>query len=125
MNFLSILKKVAGIAVNVEHVIAPIGEMIPGPIGAGFMILDGIFQRVEQAIKGTEAANPADGQGNAKSALVIGDFNAALEMFQQIAAVDGKKLVYDATALKAGIDAQVLAYNSWAKVKASFKIVAI
>lgn len=122
MSFISILKKVGTILVGVEHIAAPIiGATFPalaGPIG----LLDNIFQKLQNTIITVEHNNPISGNGQLKSDATINDFNAGLDLTQQILALRGEKLTYDAKLLQDIIIHQVAAYNSMAGLKASFKV---
>jgi hypothetical protein len=118
MSFISILKTVGSTLLGIEHVAEPIVETLfpaSSPIFA-------IFDKVQTAITTVEQGMPA-ATGAAKAQAVVNDFEAGLALTQQILAVDGKTLSYDTTALQTAIDAQVAAYNAFAAVKASFKVV--
>ena len=118
MSFISILKTVLGI----EHTIAPFLSVIPG-VGSIVVGVDAIVQRVQAAIGTVEASNPGDGQGSLKAPAVIADFNAGLDLTQQVLALKGEKLAYDPAKLQDAIDKQVAAYNAFAALKSSFQIV--
>ncbi len=123
MSFLSVLGKIGSTALSIEHVAAPIiSTFVPGaaPVLA---IVDSFVPRVQASIQTVEAANPASGLGAAKSAAVVADFEAGLALFQGVLAGRGEQLVFDRAALEAAIAGQVAAYNGFATVKASFKIV--
>src|SRR6185437_2964590 len=79
VSFISILKTVLGI----EHTIAPFLSVIPG-VGSIVVGVDAIVQRVQAAIGTVEASNPGDGQGSLKAPAVIADFNAGLDLTQQV-----------------------------------------
>lgn len=116
MSFISIIKKIGTVGLGIEHLASPIlAATVPG-----FAAIDAIVQRVQAAILTIEATSPMDGQGKIKSDATVADFNAALDIAQQVAAARGKRLEYDAAALQAAINAQVEAYNNFAKLKASF-----
>lgn len=83
-----------------------------------------IFDRLQTAITTVEASSPLQ-DGTVKSGAVVTDFEAGLSVTQAILAVDGKKLVYDDAALQSAINAQVAAYNAFATLKASFKVVSL
>jgi hypothetical protein len=122
MSFISILKKIGSVTIGAEHIVAPVIEAavpaISGPVAA----LDGIFQRLQATIATVEANNPTDGQGGIKAQAVTADFQSGLDLTQQILALKGEKLTYDASALQSAIDAQTAAFNAFAKLKASFKV---
>jgi len=123
MSFISILKKVGGAILGIEHTAEPIIKvLVPGaaPILA---ILDPIFARLDNAIKTVEL-NAAPGvTGVDKAQAVIADFEAGLEVAQEIAAADGHAITYDKAELQAGIDSLVAGYKHLAAVKASIKTV--
>lgn len=125
MSFINILKKVGTILVGVEHIAAPIASAafptLAGPIG----LVDNIFQKLQNTIITVEANNPVFGQGQLKLDAVVNDFGAGLDLTQQVLALKGEKLIYDAKLLQDVITAQVQAYNNMAALKASFKIVAV
>jgi len=121
MSFISILKRIGSVAIGIEHAAAPfINIAYPG-----FDKLDAMFQRLQSTVLTIEANNPIDGQGQVKAAAVKADFAAGLQTTQDVLALTKKKLTYDDALLQQAIDAQVLAYNTMAKLKASFKVVDI
>lgn len=120
MSFISILKKVGSVVLGVEKVAEPVVESL---FPASTPLFD-IFDRLQTAITTVEAANPLQ-SGTVKSGIVVSDFEAGLTVTQAILAADGKKLVYDDGALQSAINAQVAAYNAYATLKASFKVVAL
>jgi hypothetical protein len=109
VSFASIFKTIAQVGLTVAGVFVP--------------QLSGVFSRLQTAITVVEANNPVAGAGKLKAEAVIADFEASLALTQEVLALEGKKLVYDATALQTAIDAQVSAYNWMAEVKKSFKVV--
>jgi crotonobetainyl-CoA:carnitine CoA-transferase CaiB-like acyl-CoA transferase len=120
MGFTSILKKVGSVLLGIEHVAEPIVEsLFPASTP-----LFGVFDRLSQAITTVEASITTPGSGPQKSAAVVADFNAGLQLTQSILALEGKALYYDPAALQTAIDAQVAAFNAFAAVKTSFKVVA-
>jgi hypothetical protein len=119
MSFLSILKKIGTVALGVEHAAAPfISVAYPG-----FQALDSLFQRLASTVVTVEQNNPVDGAGALKAEAVKNDFAAGLQTTQDVLALTKKKLTYDDALLQQAIDAQVLAYNTMAKLKGSFKVV--
>jgi len=122
MSFISVLKKIGQVAIGIEHVAAPVvSSLIPGAapiIGA----LDNLFTRVQTTIQTVELTSPVGG-GQLKAAVVVTDFEAGLETTQAVLALTGKHLEYDAALLQDAINNQVAAYNSFAKLKGSFKVV--
>ena len=123
MSFLSILKTIGTTVLGIEKSAAPILELIPG-ISGPVQVIDGIFQRVQQAIQTVEQTSPVAG-GQLKSGIVIQDFQAGLSLAQSILALEGKQVTYDASALQDAINSQVAAYNAMAKLKASFTVVPV
>ena len=123
MSFLSILKTIGTTVLGIEKTAAPILELIPG-ISGPVQVIDGIFQRVQQAIQTVEQTSPVAG-GQLKSGIVIQDFQAGLSLAQSILALEGKQVTYDASALQDAINSQVAAYNAMAKLKASFTVVPV
>jgi hypothetical protein len=97
------------------------GAAAAGPIAA----VDSIFHRVAGSVANAEATVQQAGQGALKSSIVVSDFNAGIDIAQTVLAARGEKMVYDAAALQAAIDAQTAAFNAFATLKASFKIVPI
>lgn len=84
-----------------------------------------IWKRVASSIVNIEAAHAAAGKtgtGADKLAFVTTDFEESISVTQEILRSQGKSFTYDTGALKEAIDAQVMAYNAFARVKASFKI---
>ncbi len=125
MSFTSILQKIGQVGqviAGIEHTAAPWLALIPGaaPIVA---TVDAIVARVQATIATVEANNPVEGQGKIKADATIADFQAGLELTQQLLRTQGKTLTYDQGELQAGINAQVEAYNHFAALKASFKTV--
>ena len=123
MSFLSILKTVGKVALAAEHIIALGAEMILPAYAAPIAAVDGLLQNVQAAIITKEIQNPVDGQGQLKAAAVTQDFNSMLSLAQEALAIGGKTISYDPTKLQAVIDAQTAAYNNWAALKGTFKIV--
>ena len=122
MSFGGIFKAIGKglkVALNVEHEFAPFLAGIPG-LGI-LTTVDSFVTHTQAAIVAAEAIHPGDGQGAVKSTAVIDTFNAGMEIAQDIAKTHGKVLAWDTTALQAAINAQVEAYNQFAKVKASFR----
>ena len=119
MSFLTVLKKVGSALVGVEHVVEPIAALAFPQFAAILGGLDKLFTSVPAAVVTVEANNPADGQGGLKSQAVIADFEAGLQVAQDLAALRKKKVVYDEAALQASINGFTDGWNNLAKVKAS------
>lgn len=123
MSFVSILKKIAGVAFTVEHIAAPIVEtLVPG---SGVIVgeLDTITSRLQSAILTVEANDPTVGNGAQKATAVANDFVAGLGLAQAIAGATGHTVTWDQTALQKTIDAFVAAYNQAAALQATIKLV--
>ncbi len=123
MSFLSILRKIGTVTLGIEHAAGPIIGALYPPLAQPLAQLDGLFQRLQSTVMTVEQNNPVDGSGALKAAAVKADFAAGLQTTQDVLALTHKKLTYDEALLQQAIDAQVLAYNTMAKVKASFKVV--
>lgn len=127
MSFLSILKKVGSVALGIEHLAAPIvSALVPGSAGV-FAVVDSITARVQNSITTQEFLSPTTGSGPQRAAAVVQDFenllNLSDDVIAPILAARGEVLSYDHAALQTAIDAQVAAYNAFAALKASIKIV--
>ena len=118
MSFISILKTIGGAIVGVEKIAEPIVEtLFPATTP-----LFGIFDRLQTAITTVEQSL-VGATGPVKSAAVVSDFEAGLALTQQILAVSGQQLSYDDAALQTAINSQVAAYNAFAALKTTFKVV--
>ena len=122
MSFVSILKKIVGVAATVEHTVAPIAEALVPIAAPEISMIDNMVQHIQAAVQKAELTSPV-GNGQLKAQAVTADFESGLELFQAVLAARKEKLVYDTAELQAGLASQVAAYNSFAKVKDSFKIV--
>lgn len=120
MSFLSVLKKIGTVAIGVERIAAPVLNTFYPP----FVPIDNMFLHLQAAIATVEQSHPT-GEGGLKAAAVKADFIAGLQVTQDVLAMNKQQLVYDEAALAASIDAQVAAFNAMAKLKASFKTVAL
>lgn len=119
-SFISILKKIGSVTLAIVGnpiVNAGLNAFVPG-----YARLDGLFQSLTHSIIVAEENNPV-GNGQLKAEEVKANFNASLATIQEVLALQNKVMSYDEALLQASIDAQVLAYNNMAKLKASFKIV--
>jgi hypothetical protein len=125
MSFVSILKKIVGVATGIEQIAVPVAETVLPQFAPLIAEADGIFKRLQTTVATVEASNPAAGQGQIKAAAVTADFQSGLALVQQVLALEGKTLTYDDTALQTAINSQVAAYNAMAQIQASFKIVPI
>jgi hypothetical protein len=115
-TFLSIFQSVAGF----------VGKLLP-IAGTAISIMEPQFAPlvsvIQNAIVTAEANNPVGTAGQAKSQSVIADFNAALAVTQQVAAIKGEKVVYDQAKLQDAINNQVSAYNAMRDLLASIQMV--
>lgn len=118
-SFWGALKKIGSVLVGIEHMAAPIAAGILPQFSALILNLDSLVQKTQAAILTAEANHPTDGQGQLKQDAVIADFEAGLEVAQQMAALRKKTIVYDQQALKDSIAGFVAGYNNLAKVKTS------
>jgi hypothetical protein len=125
MSFVSILKRIGAVATGIEQIAVPAAEAALPQFAPLIAEADGIFKRLQTTVATVEASNPADGQGQLKAQAVTTDFQASLELVQQVLALEGKTLTYDDTSLQTAINSQVAAYNAMAQIQASFKIVPI
>ncbi len=125
MSFISVLKKIGGVALGIEHFAEPfIKVAVPGSAGV-FDILDPIFAQIPVSIAKNELGNPVDKQGALKEPQTVADFEAGLAGTQAILAATGKHLSWDDAKLKANIAQWVAAYNGAAELRASFHLVDI
>src|SRR4051812_46303335 len=105
MSFINILKRIGGVALGIEQVASPLLAIAVPGAGPALAMVDGIVQRVLNTIATVEANNPIAGNGQLKSAAVIADFQASIDLAQNIANLQGKTLQYDVPALQKAIDA--------------------
>lgn len=122
MSFLSIFKAIGKGLVVTEHVAAPIVSTAFPQFAPWINKIDTLFGTTQAAIIQVEQNNPA-GEGQLKQAQTVDAFEAGLAEMQSILALSNKHLEYDDGKLKEAINAQVDAYNKFAAVKASFKVV--
>jgi len=115
-NFLGIFKTVvkdAGIAAQYGS----FGVSVFNPA------LGAIISKIGTAIVQVEAQIPDDNQGAVKSQAVQQDFSSGMIMTQALLAQAGKSMTWDAGKLKDCIDAQTKAFNLYAELAQSIKIV--
>ncbi len=127
MNFLSILKKVGGVALTVEHIAQPIvTTFVPGAAPAFAIVnkLEALVPHTLESVITQEELNP-DGPGAPKLAAVQSNFELTLfdNLLAPVLAARGETVSWDHVALAEGISAFVTALNAMAKVKASIQIV--
>lgn len=125
MSFISILKKFGSVVLGIEQKVAPLAESFFPQFAPEIGAVDGIVTRIQTAITTVEANNPGDGQGGIKASAVIADFEAGLGLTNTILAAKGETVTYDSVALNNAITSQVAAYNAFAALKASLKVVAV
>lgn len=116
-SFFQVLKKIGNIALGAEHVAAPIAEVLLPPFAPAIESLDSWVNRIHSSIVTIEANNPVEGQGQLKSAAVVADFKAGLDIANQVLAPAGKQVWFDESEMQNAINAFVTGYNSLAKVK--------
>ena len=117
MSFISVLRHIGSVVLGVEHIAEPIVEaLFPASTP-----LFAIFDRMAANIATIESQMPT-ASGTAKSAAVATAFDQDLQMVQAILQQTSQQLVYDPAAWQAANDAQVAAYNAYAALKATFKV---
>ncbi len=126
MSFLSILKTIGTDALKVEHVVVPVAEALYPPAAPWLAKLDNLAQGLQGGIIKAESAGPLlDANGALKATTVTADFEAGLQTTQSVLALEGKTLTWDDAMLQKAIASQVQAFNDFATLKASFKIVTL
>lgn len=121
MSFLSILKRIGSVALNIEHTAVPIISALDPALAPLLGRIDGWVTRVQGAVLTVEANNPVDGQGQVKLQAVIADFEAGLSIANAIAGGHGKKIAYDQAKFNESVGHLVSFYNGMGEVKSSFK----
>jgi len=111
MSFLSVLKKIGQVSLQV----APTVATIAGGTAAGAAVAGLINKTTDFAFKAEELHQDIKDGGGVKRESVINQIKADLELTRSILALDGKDLVYDETLLGVAVDAQVLVINDQAK----------
>jgi len=119
-GFLGILKKIGTVALGISQ--NPLVDTALHAFIPGYSRIDPLLEALQNNIITVEQ-NTTTENGQLKAQAVKNEFYAYLNTFQEALAASGKKLIHDDALLQAAIDAQVLAYNNMAKLKASFKIV--
>lgn len=123
-SIIRVLKTVVVDAIGVEHAIAPIAEkFLPPQIAVPIAIADDLCTVVQSAILGNEASVAAPQAGTVKSASVASTFQAGLAMTQDILALNGQQVTYPPEELQKFVDLQCAAYQQFAVLKSSIKIV--
>jgi hypothetical protein len=123
VSFLNILKGIGKQLLAGEQFIAPVVGILYPPAAPWITKLNDLEQHLQGSIISTEAANPLDGQGGIKSAVVNGDLNSYIDTMNAGLAFAGKKIQDDPKLRQAAIDAGVAAFNASAAWQASFKTV--
>ena len=118
MSFLSVLKRIVGVAVKVEHIVAPAAEIIFPEFAPEISGFDGLVTHLMGGIAAAEVNSPIGG-GDAKHSQVIQLFEAALADVAAVLAPVGVTLKYGNTELDTAIKAFVAAFNAAAALKAS------
>lgn len=123
MNFFNALKKIVPIVQGVSHVAIPIAAGLYPPAAPALLALDNIVGRVQNTMVTVEQQSSDTTTGTSKEAAVIQDFQTYINDLKSSLGLAGKIVQYDEVELKAAITSQHDAYNHFAKVKASIKIV--
>lgn len=121
-NFQSILGKIA----QGEKLVEPVVEKFVPTSIPYFAIIDEIFAVVPQSVIKQEMMVVKTGTepvGETRQNNVIADFTTGLSKFNEILAIDKKKLQFNNDELKASIADFASAFTHLAAVKASIKIV--
>jgi hypothetical protein len=120
-SFISVVKKVLGVAVTVEHDAAPLAETLFPQFAPEITAFDGLVTSLTGSIAKQENANP-NGSGADKKAAVASDFATQLKPLNDLLVPTGYQVSFDQTALSEANDAFVLAYNKAAALKKSIAI---
>ena len=119
-SFLRGFKKVGEFATN-----PMVGGLVAGFVPGAAPALT-IAQKVMGAITAVEARHADTGRevtGPEKLAMVMGDFEDGLEATNALLEASHKRLAADPDKLKKAIDLQVAAFNAFADLKDSLKLV--
>jgi hypothetical protein len=111
MSFLSVLKKIGQVSLNV----APVAATLVGGPAAGAAVAGLINKTTDAAFKAEELHQDIKDGGGVKRESVINQVKADLELTRAILALDGKDISYDESLLGQAVDAQVAAINSQAE----------
>lgn len=125
-SFLRGIKKVAQLATN-PLTIQLIGGLVPGG-GTALTGALAIGQKVMASVTSIEARHMGDGQentGQEKLALAIADFEDYVEAHNALLEPSGKMLQADTEKIKKAVELQVAAFNAFADLKESLKLVDI
>lgn len=120
-SFVSILKGIGHVLGVAEHIAAPIAEVAFPQFAVPIAAVDHFVSATQTAIQAGELQSPVGG-GPAKLQLAQEGFDSALQLTQEILKSQGKVLTYDAPTLAKAVNNQVLAYQSFADLKGTFKI---
>lgn len=120
-SFVSILKGIGHVLGVAEHIAAPIAEIAFPQFAVPIAAVDRFVSATQTAIQTGELQSPTGG-GAAKLQLAQEGFEAALALTQEILKSQGKVLTYDTATLTKAVNNQVAAYQSFADLKATFKI---
>lgn len=122
MNFLSVVKKVGHVFVDIEHVAAPVAELLFPVFAPEITGFDGLVSSITGSVVNAEVAG---GFGAAKSNAVVADFEAGLASLQAILKDTGYTVGYDPAALQSVINGLVAAANAAVTLKSSIKVVKV
>lgn len=123
MSFLDVLKKIGGVAANIEHVVVPILETVQPQWAPILNRVDDWVTRTSVAVVSAEHTVTDAKAGGLKQEAMIQDFINGMQTAQSALAIVGKAIQYDVEQYKAVVDAFAAAYNAAATFKQSWKIV--
>ncbi len=116
MSFISILKKIGGVALAVDQMGAPYVSLFNPAAGAVMNAVAGLVVKAETTYTGEK-------QGTAKKQIVLDEFEALFPMFQTVLKEQaGLILTFDATQVSSLIDATVAQMNAAKALHDTFKI---
>jgi hypothetical protein len=121
VSFLAILKKIGGVSIVVEHVAAPVAELVFPEFSTEIVSFDGLITRLQASMAKSEENAPS-GTGAVKKQLVVNDIQMFLAAVNQTLAPAGVAASFGNAELAEAIDAFVAAYNAAAKLKMSVAI---
>jgi hypothetical protein len=121
MSFVSIVRKILGVAMIVEHDAAPLAETLFPSFSPEISAFDSLVTMLTGSIAKQEVQTP-NAAGEAKKTAVISDFDSQLKPINNLLQVTGYQVSYDSAALSAATDAFVAAYNQTAVLRQSIVI---
>lgn len=107
---------------TVGEAIAPVVNIWNPALGA---ILLGVSGKVISAVTSAEQASPTPSSGATKMVMANSDIQSAIDMANEILALDGKVVTVDPLLITAAINATVAAFNAMGALKAGYKISAV